>query len=303
MVIERDQLAAFLAIVDHGNFARAADGLGTTQSVASKRLQKLEHTLGMRLLDRGARSKVRLTRSGELFLSEARAALDAVLKAEKVGANIARGTVGPLQLGYVLSAAMSGLLARIVRNLRSALPDLEVMPRPMDTPAQLRGIDAGEIDVAIVRPRPSWPRDTAILGTYREPVILAINNADPLASLPTIGALDLTGRTLIIPQFQEEYWLSDVISQFCPGGDTTYVIRKTGDFITAAALAAAGEGVAIAPRSLSKLALEDLAFRPVADHHLSVELVAIAREELPLLPRLAIMQSFSPAIRSCTPAI
>lgn len=297
-MIDRYQLAAFLAIVEYRNFARAADNLGTTQSVASKRLQKLEHALGVRLLNRGARSEVRLTRSGELFLSEARAALDAVLKAEKVGANIARGTVGPLRLGYVLSAAMSGLLVRIVRDLRNAIPDLEVIPRPMDTPTQLCCIDAGEIDVAIVRPRPSWPHDTTTLGTYREPVILAINKADPLASLTVIGAPDLTGRTLIIPQFREEYWLSDVIDKFCSGSETTYAVRKTGDFITAAALAAAGEGVAITPRSLSTFALEGLAFRPVADPHLSVELVAIAREELPLLPRLTIMRSFSSAICS-----
>lgn len=282
-MIEGEQLAVFLAVAEHRNFVRAADSLGIVQSVASKRLRKLENILGMRLLERGARSEIRLTRAGSLFVEEAQSALTELRRAQKVGENIARGTFGPLRIGYVFSAAMSGLLGKIVRTLREGCPDIVVTPRPLDTPTQLREIEAGEIDVAIVRPRAAWPAGTKVIGNFQEPVVLAMSGAIPLASRPTVEASNLHGQTLIIPQFREEFWLAEIVNRLRAAAGTNLTTRKTGDFITAAALAAVGEGIVVGPESLCRLKLDGLAFRELSGCNLTVDLAIIVRNEVPEL--------------------
>lgn len=82
-----DQLRVFLAVAEHLHVTRAAQVLGITQSAASASIAALESRCGVRLFDRVGR-RIELTRSGELFLGEARAVLARVAEAEAVLAEI-----------------------------------------------------------------------------------------------------------------------------------------------------------------------------------------------------------------------
>ena len=57
-------------------------------------------------------------------------------------------------------------------------------------------------------------------------------------------------------------------------------ILDTGDFLTAANLAAAGFGVVLAPRSLSHLALAGIVFREISDYDGSVDLALAWRSDV-----------------------
>src|SRR5229473_4421656 len=46
-------LHVFMAVVEQGNMARAADSLAISRPVVSRTIAGLEHALGVRLLDRG----------------------------------------------------------------------------------------------------------------------------------------------------------------------------------------------------------------------------------------------------------
>src|SRR5215470_8226883 len=67
---------AFLLVAELESFTRAAEALGTTQAAVSMKLQRLESTLGKRLVERSPRA-VRLTADGAAFLSPARALIEA----------------------------------------------------------------------------------------------------------------------------------------------------------------------------------------------------------------------------------
>ena len=64
------QLRYFKAVVTHGSFSEAANLLGRTQQAISKSIAQLEESIGVPLLDRGART-VRPTAVGRLLLQHA----------------------------------------------------------------------------------------------------------------------------------------------------------------------------------------------------------------------------------------
>jgi DNA-binding transcriptional LysR family regulator len=68
------QVRAFVAVVEHRHFGRAAESLNLTQQALSKRVARLEQRLG-RLLDR-RRGGITLTAAGERFLPGARRMLE-----------------------------------------------------------------------------------------------------------------------------------------------------------------------------------------------------------------------------------
>ena len=65
---------------------------------------------------------------------------------------------------------------------------------------------------------------------------------------------------------------------------------RTADFITAAGLAAAGMGLVMAPRSLTRLALEGLCYRDVSDYQAMLELVLIRRADAPVAVRDVLLE-------------
>jgi DNA-binding transcriptional LysR family regulator len=71
MKVENSELEAFVAVAELGSFQKAADKLHLTQPGLSRRIQKLEHALGVELFHRTTRS-VALTGVGRQFLPMAR---------------------------------------------------------------------------------------------------------------------------------------------------------------------------------------------------------------------------------------
>jgi DNA-binding transcriptional LysR family regulator len=71
MKIDFDGIQAFVLVAETGGFGKAANQLHVTQTALTRRIQKLEAYLGVRLLDRTTRS-VQLTAVGREFLPHAR---------------------------------------------------------------------------------------------------------------------------------------------------------------------------------------------------------------------------------------
>lgn len=285
-MLEPDTLRAFVAVAELGHFVQAADRLDIAQSVVSKRLKRLEDRLGVRLVERGKRNRVYLTRAGELFLPEARGGLAALERTGQLGRMLARGEAGPVRIGFVFSAIMTGVLPRMIRTLRTRLPDIEVQPTFLETPEQLSAVQEGRIDFGIVRPRPTYPEDVLASVIHSEGVVVAMSADHPLAGQSVIRARDIAVDRVIVPQFHEEAGLIDVIKGVAKAASASVPeIVRTADFITAAGLAAAGMGLVVAPRSLMRLVLDGLCYRDVSDYRAVLELVLIRRADAPAAVR------------------
>lgn len=287
-------LHAFIAVAELEHFARAADLLGVAQPVISKRLQRLEDQLGVSLIERGKRQRVRMTPAGSLFLETAREGVAALMRVERLGQCIARGEAGPVRIAYVFSAIMTGVLPRMIRALRHKLPDIEIEPTFLETPGQLAAIADGRIDFGIARPRPTYPAGLIATPIHSESVILAISSDHRLNRGETILARDLAGERFIVPQFHEEAGLIDIIHGIAQSGSFRLPeIVRTADFITAAGLAAANVGIAAVPESLSRLQIDGLVYRAIEDHRASLDLVVLHRADAPASARSALLSAMT----------
>jgi DNA-binding transcriptional LysR family regulator len=281
-MIDGDSLAAFVAVARQSSFSRAGDELGVVQSVVSKRLRRLEDQLGTELIDRSVRNNVRLTRIGALYLPEAVEALAHLCKARRIGTSLARGSSGPLRIGFVFSAAMDGTLPRLLRVVRSALPEIVFEPRLMETPEQLEALDAGLLDIGLLRPRPSYPPSCEARVVSRDRLIVCMAETHPLATEPQLRAADLARERFIVPQFREEVGLIEGLRRLAAfGGFMLSPLIRTMDFVTAACMAAAEEGVVLAPGALGRLGLEGIAVRRIADFDENLDIMLVSRKDAP----------------------
>src|SRR6266567_1182534 len=108
------------AVAQWGSIAKAAQQLNITQPAASRAIAQLEHTLGVRLLDRSTRG-VEPTLYGQVLLKRGLAIFDEVRQGVKEIEFLADPTAGELRIGCgeVLAA---GLLPAIIERLTRQYP-------------------------------------------------------------------------------------------------------------------------------------------------------------------------------------
>jgi len=114
--LDIDVLRTFVAGMDLGSFARAADQVGRSQSAVSSQLRKLEERVGCPLLRKSGRGLVP-TAAGESLISYARRILD--LNDEAVAAVRGSLLTGSVRLGLPEDFAESWLPELLGRFVRS----------------------------------------------------------------------------------------------------------------------------------------------------------------------------------------
>ena len=164
------QLRYFLALVEYGSFTRAAAMTGRTQQALSKGIQALEHSLGARVVERGAQG-VQLTAVGRLLLDHARIADDAVRSFEERLHELQTGTEGDVRIGASPTGA-TALVAPAVLSLRQQWPDIGVRVLGGILPDLLPALLAREVDVVVAldtvdQADPQVNRDVLMQDDYR----------------------------------------------------------------------------------------------------------------------------------------
>ena len=272
------QLRCFLAVAQQLHFGRAADELGVAQSALSRHVKELETALGVRLLNRGRRSLVSLTEAGQAFLADAVLGLRQLERAEMAAHRAARGEIGRLAVGYVASAALSGVLPMALERFRIKYPAVEVEITAMETPTQLEALRDGLIDVGFLRPRLEYPPGVGASVVHREPLLLALAANHPLAA-KRLELKHLAEQNFIIPQFDENTGFAEHLARLAAqGGFAPKKILRVRDFLTAITLAAGGYGVVPAPRCVAAIAMPNVIFKAIHGGA-PAELVVAHREQ------------------------
>lgn len=114
MKIPIDGIQAFVEVADLGSFSRAATRLAITQTALTRRIQRLESFVGLRLLDRTTRS-VSLTPMGSDFLPMARRLVDDLVFGLDKLRNLSRFAHGEVTVATLQSVAVQHIPQAIRR--------------------------------------------------------------------------------------------------------------------------------------------------------------------------------------------
>lgn len=122
--IEFDQIAAFLATVDHQGFTAAGKALGRDGSILSRRVTALEKRLGVRLLERTTR-RLALTEAGEQLHRRMSVTMQTMAEIERDATDAAAIVHGTLRIA--LPATFGRMwVAPIIPEFLKAHPDMRV---------------------------------------------------------------------------------------------------------------------------------------------------------------------------------
>lgn len=153
-----DDYRYFLATSEAGSFTKAANDLGVTQSTLSRRIDHLEHQLGVRLFLR-SRSGVTLTPEGESILQTAREIEAKILEIQSslLGAN--KRLEGSVRISVTDGLAtfwMTPAIPAFHARHPGILVDLQCSPKPadaarMETELAFRFREPQEADLVALR--------------------------------------------------------------------------------------------------------------------------------------------------------
>jgi DNA-binding transcriptional LysR family regulator len=109
-----------IALADAGSMTRAAEELAVSYPVVSKTISELEHTLGVKLFDRGV-SGVKPTHYGRALLESGVAVFDEMRKGLQRIESIKQPDAGELQIGSSI-VTDAGLLPAIIEQFSQEFP-------------------------------------------------------------------------------------------------------------------------------------------------------------------------------------
>jgi DNA-binding transcriptional LysR family regulator len=244
--MELRQLRYAVAVATHRHFTRAAAAVPVAQPALSHQIKLLEQELGVELFER-SRSGARLTEAGEIFILRARRALAEMDAAREEIAALNGLTAGRLVLGAM--QALAGLdLPRLIAAFHAAYPGVDVSLREESARDMLTLSARGEIDLAIAALDVEPPAGLEAIPQVREPVLVAMPAAHPLAALETVPVPQLRGETFIF--FKPGTGLRAVSDRAAEqAGFVPHVGFQTSSHDRLLALVSEGLGVAFVPAS------------------------------------------------------
>ena len=264
-----------LAVAHSLHFARAAAELGISPPALTKQVQETEQLLGTRLFQRSKRA-VSLTAAGELFVIEATRALAQLAQAQDVARRAGRGELGRLEIGYVASAAYSGVLQDQFSRFRVSHPGIHIGAREYAMDALPGLLDQGRVDLAFVRPPLHLPDGLDSVVLLRDRFVLAVQADSPLARLDMAEPAALAQQAFIVPE--QELGTLEVSRR---GGFAAQVVSRPGSLVAVLTEVSLGVGCAIVPHSvMASVQLPGVVFRELATPQISSEIaVAFRRHE------------------------
>lgn len=136
--VELTDVVAFVRVVDAGSFTRAASGSVWPKSALSRRVARLEHALGVRLLQRTTRS-LGLTDAGAAYHARASAALAQLSEARECATHTTQDPSGvvritvPVDMG---TGAFSAVLTQFAQRYPKIHVEVDLSPRMVDLVAE-----------------------------------------------------------------------------------------------------------------------------------------------------------------------
>jgi len=258
--MELRHLRYFVAVAEELHFGHAAERLNISAPTLSNQIRALEHRLHVRLFDRKTKKDVTLTNAGVRFLDEARATIRQAEQAEYVGRQAGLGEAGTITIGYVLTAALMGLLPSAIASFQKLHPNVTFDVRRTETVPTMRDILSGETDIGLIRSPERFPSGLKGFTIFEDEFCAVLPADHPLATHKQLTAALLNDEKFVATPMEIEisFWNSFV------GSTSRRVVARATDVISVLSLVASGAGVSVLPAHVSNVQIPGLVFRKMS---------------------------------------
>ncbi|MFI6645047.1 LysR family transcriptional regulator [Streptomyces sp. NPDC050504] len=249
-MIDARRLRILRAVADHRTVTAAAAALYLTPSAVSQQLAALEQETGHRLVERGARG-ARLTAAGEILLTHANEVLAQLERAEAELAAYGDGVAGVVTVaGFATGIGL--VIAPAIAELAASDPGIRVRVQDAEGDASVPMVLDRQVDVAVAVEYRGAPREDDLRLT-RVPLY-----SEPFDAVLPVGHRLASGAEVEVGELAEDVWIGpypgnpchDVVVLACEyAGFAPRLEHSSDDFRAVVALAGAGAGVALVPRS------------------------------------------------------
>lgn len=187
----------FCSVAESGRLVEAARKLHLTPSALSHGIKSLEVELGCRLFERVG-NKLLLNQAGEQLLAQVRSPLDALESAAESVKRLTRWGKTRLRIG-ASAALCQYLLPAVIRELRKANTQLELLVESGDSPEIVELLHAHKVDVA-VGIAPDHDTGLELRPIFRDELMFVFAPSHPWSAGKTISRDELRTQPLIIYQ-------------------------------------------------------------------------------------------------------
>ena len=188
MKTDLDDLRGFVAVAELGSFHAAAEALHLSQPALTRRIQKLEGTLGVQLIDRDTR-QLRLSSVGRDFFFKAKRVLDdldaAVLGIRELGDR----ATGEVTVAAVPTATYY-FLPQVIEAFNAQYPRIRIRILDLSANDVLEAVKRGQAEFGI-NLLGAQEADLDFEPLLRDPFLFVCRNDHPLASADAVRWEDI----------------------------------------------------------------------------------------------------------------
>lgn len=267
--MELRHLRYFNEIANELSFSRAATKLHIAQPALSARMRDLEEELGTKLFRRLG-SGIALTAAGEVFHGHVRQLLDDLGHAIRLTQRVEHPTDVTIAVGFVGSASYS-FLPWVLREFARQHGDVTLKLSEMSGPRQVEELLHGNLDVGFLR-LPIHNPAILVEVIHREPFIVALPSTHPLATRTKVRVSDLTSETFVLfPPGESAGFHQQVVMLCQQAGFAPRVGQYAAPMQNVIGLVGAGLGISIVPRSVAKITMPEVTYRPLSGSEIQAE--------------------------------
>lgn len=275
-----DGLEAFIQIAELGSFNKATEKLHVTQTALTRRIQRLETFLGLKLFDRTTRV-VSLTTVGRMFLPEATRLvkeLDRSFERLRIQSRDSVGDVTMVSVPSVMFGHLPAVLGEYIRRF----PNNRVLILDRGSALVVEMVLQRQAEIGL-HVRPAGHPDLYTDTLRRDPFVAYCQKSHPLAARTEICWNELAGFDLITlgGNSGNRSLIEAQLSQARIDIRTRFVVEY---FSSAICLARAGLGVAILVASANEQLSKDMRQIPIVDPIVDRPLFLVRRRGETLTP-------------------
>jgi DNA-binding transcriptional LysR family regulator len=190
---------------------------------------------------------------------------DHVERLERVVREVAMGQSGVLQIGAITSAMLEAI-PPLLAALKASHPQLTVLVKEIDSVEAIPALEAGDLDIAFARLDGRPGQDIATMPLQEDRLSVALSKSHALASQARIALKSLAEQPLVMSSRQVSPNYFDLLTSVCRAhGFAPRVLHEVRSVTSQIAYVSCGQGVALVPHAVRKLAPENVVVRPLKE--------------------------------------